>query len=324
MNKDVAVVDRDTILTNLSKCVTMLRECVSAEDAKKFIDVGAAAKVWAQRQKLGIEAQNSATEFVVRAERRLGEILRQTKRNQGGRPGKKPVTLEVQVSKLNEIGISRNLSSRAQRLTKIPPEKFEAAIAQTKKERKEITYTDITTKLLTPTVDVKPITSEVDAIIARIINIIKTELSRANKEGQSKIAHALSKYTSELLSTCAANDNGIEEAQILKEANGNNNKGSRDHWIPPRLRGKGKDKTMQDAARILKFKGKELRTAADVAAAYEALYNDRIAGSVTPAEARKIGRQLREKAKQFGAVLRTLRNLKALTDLAERAKRKTT
>jgi hypothetical protein len=222
MKKDVAVVDRDTILTNLSKCVAMLRECISAEDAKKFVDVGVAAKVWAQRQKLGIEAKNSATEFVVRAERRLGEILRQTKRHQGGRPGKKPVTLQVQVSKLKEIGISRNLSSRAQRLTEMPAEKFEAAIAQTKKEGKEITQTDITTKLLTPTVEAKRITSEVDAVIARIINIIKTELSRANKEGQSKIAQALSKFTSELLSTCAANDNGIEEAQILKEANGSN------------------------------------------------------------------------------------------------------
>jgi hypothetical protein len=79
---------------------------------------------------------------------------------------------------------------------------------------------------------------------------------------------------------------------------------------------------MKDTARILKFKGKELRTPADVAAAYEALYNDQMAGSIEPAEARKIGRQLREKAKQFGAALRTLRNLKALTDFAEKAKRK--
>ncbi|HUS10191.1 MAG TPA: hypothetical protein VMZ30_06975 [Pyrinomonadaceae bacterium] len=92
MSKALVNVEKDTVITNLSKCVELLGKCTRVEEAKKLMDIGDVAKVWAERQKLGVEAQNSATEFVIRAERHIGELLKETERHQGGRPGKKPVT----------------------------------------------------------------------------------------------------------------------------------------------------------------------------------------------------------------------------------------
>jgi hypothetical protein len=123
--------EKDLIVSNLSQAITLLRQCSNAEDAKKLVDVGMAAKVYAQRRRLGIEAQDSATAFVLRAVRRLGEILTDTDRHQGGRPNGKPVEPEQQVPKLRELGISRDLSSKAQRIATIPEKNFEFTLAHT-------------------------------------------------------------------------------------------------------------------------------------------------------------------------------------------------
>lgn len=43
--KNLAVIPADSVITNLSKCVGLLRKCISAEEAKKFRDLGTAATV---------------------------------------------------------------------------------------------------------------------------------------------------------------------------------------------------------------------------------------------------------------------------------------
>jgi hypothetical protein len=63
---------------------------------------------------------------------------------------------------------------------------------------------------------------------------------------------------------------------------------------------------MKEGAYILKYKGKELRTPADVSAVQEALFNDLAAGNVTPAEARKIQKEIRPILKRFKSMLKTL------------------
>jgi len=72
------------------------------------------------------ELVNHATEFKLRCERRLGEML--TGEIQRGGHNKKqsntPMTL------LADFGIDRNLSSRAQRIASVPEDKFEAVIGQ--------------------------------------------------------------------------------------------------------------------------------------------------------------------------------------------------
>jgi len=122
-------VTNDVVVSNLARAITLLRECNNAEEAKNFVDIGHAAKVYAERQRLGVEAQNSAVVFVLRAKRRLGEILTNVQLHRGGRPNEKPVDPERQVSRLKDIGISRDLSSKAQKIASIPERQFEHTLA---------------------------------------------------------------------------------------------------------------------------------------------------------------------------------------------------
>jgi hypothetical protein len=63
------------------------------------------------------------------AERRMGELLRETERAKGGQPHqKKPtgnITLPVEPT-LAELGITKNESSKAQKLAALPEEDFQA------------------------------------------------------------------------------------------------------------------------------------------------------------------------------------------------------
>lgn len=183
MDTELIEIREDIVISNLAKCVAMMRECATAEDAKKFIDLGFAAKVWATRQARGIEARNAAEEFVLRAERRLGEILLESAKHQGGRPADKPVTRKVQVSKLADIGISRNLSSRSQRLAEVPLEKFEAALASSRKAGQEIRRNRIEGELfVTASRPEQPWNAT--RMIPRIVAMIRRKIANASDEEQ--------------------------------------------------------------------------------------------------------------------------------------------
>jgi hypothetical protein len=63
---------------------------------------------------------------------------------------------------------------------------------------------------------------------------------------------------------------------------------------------------MKPTARILKFRGKELRTPADITQVHEALIADLVSGEITPADHRKIQREITERIKTFGSMLKVL------------------
>ncbi len=73
-----------------------------------------------------------AAEIKVRAERRLGEMLREQKAaggmNDGGRPTKTGSSLEPVLPTLAEVGIDKKLSMRSQQLAAMPEQHFETAI----------------------------------------------------------------------------------------------------------------------------------------------------------------------------------------------------
>ena len=73
---------------------------------------------YAQRARLGMAAQNRCAELGLRAERKLGQYLAGTPRNSGGRP--KHVPLGNGFPTLDDLGITRKLPHRAQRLAEIP------------------------------------------------------------------------------------------------------------------------------------------------------------------------------------------------------------
>lgn len=134
----------DLIIVKLNKCKALLAECHSPGDAKKIADLAEAARVYAKRVNAGIEVVNKAAEYKIRAERRLGEILQGTERNKGGRPEITGSTEELVIDELptlNDIGITKKLSSRAQRVAGIPEEIFEDKLKEVKKEGRELNTT---------------------------------------------------------------------------------------------------------------------------------------------------------------------------------------
>jgi hypothetical protein len=78
------------------------------------------------------EVVNRAAEYKLRAERRLGEILEKGEKAKGRLlRGTRQEPRET-TPKLADVGISKKLSSRAQKLAAVPADVFEASIARAK------------------------------------------------------------------------------------------------------------------------------------------------------------------------------------------------
>lgn len=118
-----------------------ISECVRVDEVKDWADKAAAMQAYGRMAK-DQTLQANAAEIRIRAERRLGELLMAQKAEGGLNPaatlkrgpvvvcndhGEKPVTLA-------EAGISKDLSSRAQKLAAVPAAVFEAELAA-KRER---------------------------------------------------------------------------------------------------------------------------------------------------------------------------------------------
>lgn len=96
----------------------------------------------AARAKLGLDVQNRAAELRLRAERRIGELL--TGRVSRGRP--KNVDALDNFS-LAAIGITRDLSARSQRMSRIPSRFFERYFAESKELGFEISTRDFAERI---------------------------------------------------------------------------------------------------------------------------------------------------------------------------------
>lgn len=132
----------DTVLQKLDRCAVLLAECRTAEQAKRLADVSEAARVYANRVGASREVVNQAAEYKLRAERRLGEILAITERAKRppgpgrGKVGSPAVPTLSDVATLSDMGLSKKVSSRAQKLAAVPADIFEAKIAQAKGRQK--------------------------------------------------------------------------------------------------------------------------------------------------------------------------------------------
>ena len=110
-----------------------LAEAKAVDEVKDVLDQSRAIEYYARQAKnKDLEADAGAIRF--RAERRLGEMLTLQKQagelHSGGRPKKTgPESGPVSKAKLSDAGISKNLSSRAQKIAAVPEAQFEAAVA---------------------------------------------------------------------------------------------------------------------------------------------------------------------------------------------------
>ena len=137
-------------LVKLEGAVRMLAEAGTLEEVKHVHDLAQAAAEYARAARLGLEAQNSAAEIKLRAERKAGEMLAGLERQPG--PGRGHTAEKISTdgnllydyrSVLEETDTPYQTANRWQKIAALPDEQFEEYIAETKAERAELTTTGI-------------------------------------------------------------------------------------------------------------------------------------------------------------------------------------
>jgi hypothetical protein len=133
----------------LQRAAQEIRSCRDIASVKKVADWAQMVRLAAERVGASIEAQKAAAEVAMRARRWEGTLLREMKeageRRKAGRPRPKASNgdngnSELPLSQsLEDLGISRIESSRAQAIAAIPDEAFDAALERGKMPDGEIT-----------------------------------------------------------------------------------------------------------------------------------------------------------------------------------------
>jgi hypothetical protein len=121
-----------TPLVKYEAARTALAAAHRVDEVKSIRDKAQALAAYA-KQARDTQMVQWATEIKVRAERRAGEMLAQAKERgevREGRPGK--LSAGSTVSSLPKLGITRDQSSRWQRLADMPEEHFETAVETAK------------------------------------------------------------------------------------------------------------------------------------------------------------------------------------------------
>jgi ASC-1-like (ASCH) protein len=126
-------------LQKLDNATRMLAEIKSVDDAMHLIDLAEAARVYAKQVKLGLEAQNHATEIKIRAQRRAGEILLEMEKATGGEQYHSTGwSLQPVVQTYSSIGIEKHDAHTWQTIAKVPEDDFRNFIERVKTEEKEL------------------------------------------------------------------------------------------------------------------------------------------------------------------------------------------
>lgn len=138
MNAALPALRGNTIIQRLEAATALLAEADLAL-AHEVIAVGKAAEEYARAKGLGEEAERRSRAVTLKAERKLGELLKETPKNEGGRPTHKTGSAEEPVRPtLAELGIGKKESMLAQQIADLPAEKFDDVVAGKTTVRKAI------------------------------------------------------------------------------------------------------------------------------------------------------------------------------------------
>lgn len=145
-----------TSLVKYDAACRALAEAKAVDEVKDLRDKADAMRIYAMQAK-NKSLEVDAAEIRIRAERRLGEMIAAQKATVGLSKGAAgagvnqhtPAELRssvVTAPKLSDAGISKNLSSRAQKLAAVPKEEFEAEVGEWR-ERVQAEGARVTTRL---------------------------------------------------------------------------------------------------------------------------------------------------------------------------------
>lgn len=113
-----------------------LAECKAVDEVKDWRDKAQALQAYA-RQAKNKQLEVDSAEIRIRAERRLGAMLQETEKHPPGPDRSTPPT-DLPPT-LADMGISKDLSSRAQAIANIPEDEFERTLAEHREEQQAVT-----------------------------------------------------------------------------------------------------------------------------------------------------------------------------------------
>ena len=137
-----------TGLVKYNEACRAIAEAKAVDEVKHEMDSAVAMQAYA-RQAKNRSLEIDCAEIRMRAERRLGEMIRDQKQTVGLAQGKRtdlvPRANQVDRPTLADAGIDKKLSSRAQKLAAVPESKFEGMIGEwrgrVEKENERVTAT---------------------------------------------------------------------------------------------------------------------------------------------------------------------------------------
>jgi len=131
-------------LIKWDKAKQAIIEAKSVDEVKDLRDKAEAMRAYAKQAGESLEVQNNIAEIKLRAERKVGELLKETELHQH-RPKEKacPEGTLNDKTKLSDLGISRKQSSRWQKIADVSDHRFEQHIETIKIANEELTTAGI-------------------------------------------------------------------------------------------------------------------------------------------------------------------------------------
>lgn len=118
-----------TALVRYDAMCTAIAAAYAVDEVKDIRDKALALERYAAQAR-NVEAERQACEIRLRAERRAGQLLRETEKAKGGRPTETGNTVlpVSDRSTLDDLGVSKKQSSDWQKLATVPDNDFEFAL----------------------------------------------------------------------------------------------------------------------------------------------------------------------------------------------------
>lgn len=126
-------------LALVSQASRMLDAANTIEEIIPLINLAETARQWAKRVKAGLESQNRAAEFKLRAERKAGQVLRMMDKAEGQLLRGNTMLPREDIPTYAELGIEKMQASRWQYIYDLPAVEFDAYIKGVLDSEEELT-----------------------------------------------------------------------------------------------------------------------------------------------------------------------------------------
>lgn len=134
----MTIEEPDRLIDYLADLSRAIEQVNGVADALVLKDRADAVRFLARKLGVDRDMRSRASEAVIRAERRLGELLAETDRNPGGRPNSLQSAKGLPAT-YREMGIEPTAAHRWQTVAALEPEKFEQFIQDSREQDYELT-----------------------------------------------------------------------------------------------------------------------------------------------------------------------------------------